>query len=255
MDENKRFVFFFEHDNINRLLANVTNIGSFQRPDIKLSFTKKVGSAFGENGINYDNPKLDKHTFISSNIEFTYHHDGSFLRKLPKNDPPYKYFNPSGVGSRQQPLDKVESVVLLSAIEVQNYNLCDDYVINENTKSLGVNKNTLFNGEPFIAIIYVKNKEFIINRLSCELFYSNFIDNFSQKLDLGIYIQRISKKCPEKIYSNELKRTIYTSVSNTITFCDNDKGIIPFFPLVTDRSLHKSILESGATGVINIVLK
>ena len=172
-----RFIFCFNYNGRRKLLANVTNIGTYISADLKLSFSKRGGIAFGEKGINYNSSIDDKHTSTTNNIEFTYHKDGSYLRKLPKNPHPYKYLNPGGTGMRYKPLNDIKTVILLATIDVQNYDICDNY-FQENKKSLLVElkEDNLFNGEPFVAIIFVKNKNFIINKLTCELFYSTYVD-------------------------------------------------------------------------------
>ncbi|WP_165021458.1 hypothetical protein [Dysgonomonas sp. ZJ279] len=251
---NKRFTFHFEYNKVKKLLVNVTNIGTDANPDLKLSFTKKPSITCGDTGISYNHPNCDQQTFTSNNIEMTYHKDGSYLRKLPKNTPPYKYYNPFGTGKRFQSLDSVNSFICLATIEVQNYSICDEYVMSKKTLPIGIIEDNLFNGEPFIAIIYVKNKNFIINKLSCELFYSTYV-HLSPNLDIGIYIQRIERKYPKRIYSEALKSYIYTTIGNTVSFCDNTKGLIPFINLVTDTNFHKAILEQNITDVVHIKLK
>lgn len=250
---NKKFVFCFEFNNSNKLIANIINIGTYTNPDLKLSFGKKIGIAFGEAGINYDNIK-DGHTFTSNNIEFSYHNDGSYLRKLPQNSNSYKYFNPGGKGTRCTPLDEINSVLCLAIIEVQNYIICDDYLVRKKSLCINIKEDNLLNGEPFTAIIFVKNKLFPINKLSCEFFYSNYIE-LSSKLDLGIYLQRVDKKCSQRIYSKALNAYINTTVGNTISFYKSDENIIPFISMVTDKSLFDEARRKGMTDIIYLKWK
>lgn len=250
---NNKFVFCFEFSNSNKLLANVINIGTYTNPDIKLSFGKKVGIVFGEAGINYDNIE-DEHTFTSNNVEFSYHNDGSYLRKLPQNPNPYKYFNPGGQGTRYNPLDEINSILCLAIIEVQNYIICDDYFAGKGSLFVNIKEDNLLNGEPFKAIIFVKNKLFPINKLSCEIFYSNYVE-LSSKLDLGIYLQRVEKKHSQRIYSKALNSYINTTVGNTISFCKNDENIIPFVSMVTDKSLFDDARRKGVNDIIYLKWK
>lgn len=254
MNMYTRFVFCFSYNGTRKLLANVTNIGTYVNADLKLSFSKRGGIVFGDKGINYDGDIDDKHTFTTNNVEFSYHKDGSYLRKLPKNPHPHKYFNPGGTGMRCEPLNEVKTIICLAIIDVQNYNICDNY-LQENKKSLLVElkEDNLFDGEPFSAIIFVKNKNFIVNKLTCELFYSTYVD-LSSELELGIYIQRIEKKYPEKVYSKALKSYIYTTIGNTISLCNNSKNIIPFIPLVTNKEIYK-MMKENSIDILPIKLK
>lgn len=146
---------------------------------------------------------------------------------------------------RYKPLNDIKTVILLATIDVQNYDICDNY-FQENKKSLLVElkEDNLFNGEPFVAIIFVKNKNFIINKLTCELFYSTYVD-LSSDLELGIYIQRVEKKHSQKVYSNAFNSFIYTTIRNTISLCDNSNEIIPFVTFVTNKEIHKTMKENN----------
>lgn len=92
-----------------------------------------------------------------------------------------------------------------------------------------------------------------MNKLTCELFYSTYVD-LSSDLELGIYIQRVEKQYPQKVYSKAFNSYIYTTVGNIISLCDNSNETIPFISFVTDKEICKAMKENQID-VLHIKLK
>jgi len=234
----KTVSFTFTYLSVQRLLVSITNIGSYENPDLKFCCSHGIGMATGEKGFNYE---YSKDNFVVSNIELTYHPDGSFLRKIPSmpiNE--FKYYNPNGKGCRIRPLNDIKDYEPIAIIDIQNYQICEKYVSKKNDSLLiNLEEELLFNGEPFAVILYLKNKLFIVNKLSCELFYSDYMD-ISSNLDIGLFIQRIKAKKSQRVYSHSLKKYINTTTCNTICPCNEEvKKLIVLPDYVIDKKINE----------------
>ena len=210
--------FAFLDKETNRFLFRITNIGTYDNPDFKFVFTPK------DSGILIDTSEkkrtdgcIDHQHCIQWNyMEFSYHPDGSFLSKLPKF-PIRKYLNknPDGIGERRCPLKDIKDIEFIASIEIDNYSLCKKFSPIPQEVHMICQNNSVFNGETFNLLVYIKHRDFDINTFQHPMAISYICRGISETLDIGIYIQKVERKSYK--YYNEKLGWVYQNDMNRIT--------------------------------------
>ena len=217
-DRLSTMVFAFRDKETNRFLFRITNIGTHEKPDFKFVFTPK------ESGILIDTSEkkrkdgcIDMYNCIQwTYMEYSYHPDGSFLCKLPEFPiKKYLYDNPEGVGERRCPLKEIKDVEFIAAVEIDNYSLCKKFLPAPQEVHMTCQNNSVFNGDTFNLLIYIKHRDFDINTFQHPLAISYVCRGISETLDIGIYIQKVERKSYK--HYNEKLGWVYQNNMHRIT--------------------------------------
>lgn len=260
---NKAYTITFEENGINRFLLKVINIGTYDIPQLKFTFGHTISFVDVDVPIiNQD--KLDESDKITKGLipceicEYSYHFDGSFLRKLPTFPVKQKtYLNPYGPKTRITPLDKIIDIMPVFVLEIKDSQTCQPY--KQTTKKKSINykciNNELFNHSSYKVIIYLKNKDFIINQYTTNQFYSDIVGDISSKLEIAIYIQQFTYEKPQPIYSQSWKGYITPANFNAIYPCypDSKNEICRAFSNnIFDKTFHEILCSVNSNEIIHI---
>ena len=260
---NKAYTITFEENGINRFLLKIINIGTYNIPQLKFTF------GHGISLVDVDIPiinqeELDESDEIAkglipcSNCEYSYHFDGSFLRKLPTFPIKEKtYFNPYGQNFHITPLDKIYDYMPIFVLDIKDSLACQPYRQTSKRKSINYTcfNNELFNHNTYKVIIYLKNKNFIINQYTTNKFYSDIIGEISSELEIAIYVQCFAYEQPQPIYSKSWKGYITPKKFNTVNPCSpeaKEEISSGFSNNIFDKRFHEILISAKPNGIIHI---
>lgn len=98
------------------------------------------------------------------------------------------------MGERRCPLKEIKDVEFIAAVEIDNYSLCKKFLPAPQEVHMTCQNNSVFNGDTFNLLIYIKHRDFDINTFQHPLAISYVCRGISETLDIGIYIQKVERK-------------------------------------------------------------
>ncbi len=249
----KSISFIFSYQGTDRLLFTVTNIGSESNPDLKFVSHHGICLALGK---GHDPYEFNEDNLTTSNVESTYHSDGAFMRKLNNIDyKQKKYYNYNGTGVRTTPLLQIQDIKLLSLYNIQLPQICETYFQKKkDTSIIKIQADALINNGAFVAILFIKHKNKLMNQLVHELFCSHYVP-ISQELDICIYISRIATEYPQKRYSNKLKCEFWTTINNEVIPLNEENSTYVnsvIQPEIFSEDIYNEIRSRGLSEPIHI---
>lgn len=233
MENRERLNVYFEMEGRNYLLFHVVNIGSKDMPDFKFSgfsnlYINYSADVDGGDDKGYlSEEEIDKSSF-HSNIEFTYHNDGSFLTKnIDYKEKSKRYYNPYGTGVRWTPINDINEIQPVITIAIRRMEIYHSIKIEKGNNKVNnyICKNSeLFERQgKYFVVIYLKEKSKPIACFTTAQGYSDILCNINDKLDLCIMLQRHSYPEAKPYYSKDFGGGWITPyLNNSITFCNKD---------------------------------
>lgn len=171
--------------------------------------------------------EMNKSKFVN-NLEFSYHKDGSFLRKIKDGLEP-EYLNPYGKGERWTATNSINDFQPVMNIEIRRMAIYNKSypqpILKSKERAYICENNDLFESTgTYIVILYIRNKSLPLNCYTSVQLYSDVIAELNERLDLCIFIQRHNYPDPQPYYSDVFKSMVTPYLTNSISFSSRESA-------------------------------
>ncbi len=254
--KNPRVKVYFRYNGRYFRLLEAINFGTKTSPELKIKGLAET----------YIQTKDKQHRFDGrfhvgqlirfidgKNVEFTYHKDGSILSEVILPSGKKEYFNAYGQGERWTPMSEITTYQPVLISQISSIDLYKPAFIDNKygLKNYVVKNDRMFEiqrGQGIMVLIYLKHKDFPLAKYCVDdLNYSDVLMNFSENLELCIFIQK--QKNPDIIGSTKDNIIFidrldgYEYMSNVLTDHIFDKDFANFMNVIQEGGCYFNVSE------------